>query len=59
MTDTVDGQVQEREYGFDTLALHAGQEVDATTTARAVPIYQSTSYAFHDTTLAANLFSLA
>src|ERR671916_2403965 len=55
MTD----QTQERDYGFDTLALHAGQEVDPTTTARAVPIYQSTSYVFDDTERAANLFSLA
>src|SRR5918995_1031581 len=55
MTD----QAQERDYGFDTLALHAGQEVDPTTTARAVPIYQSTSYVFDDTDRAANLFALA
>ena len=59
MTDTADQKMREREYGFDTLALHAGQEVDAATTARAVPIYQSTSYVFHDTDHAANLFSLA
>ena len=54
-----DQTVGEREYGFDTLALHAGQEVDSATTARAVPIYQSTSYVFNDTEHAANLFSLA
>src|ERR671933_577481 len=48
-----------REYGFETLALHAGQEVDPTTTARAVPIYQSTSYVFRDTDHAANLFALS
>jgi O-acetylhomoserine (thiol)-lyase len=60
MTDMADKKMQEREYGFDTLALHAGQEeVDATTTARAVPIYQTTSYVFNDTEHAANLFSLA
>jgi O-acetylhomoserine (thiol)-lyase len=58
MTDIAD-QTTEREYGFDTLALHAGQEVDSNTTARAVPIYQSTSYVFHDTEHAANLFALA
>ena len=58
MTDTTD-TTQEREYGFDTLALHGGQEVDPTTTARAVPIYQTTSYVFNDTDHAANLFSLA
>src|ERR671921_1124037 len=54
-----DQKIQERDYGFDTLALHAGQEVDSATTARAVPIYQSTSYVFHDTDHAANLFSLS
>jgi O-acetylhomoserine (thiol)-lyase len=59
MTDTADQKAQERQYGFDTLALHAGQEVDSATTARAVPIYQSTSYVFRDTEHAANLFSLA
>lgn len=59
MTDTADDRIQEREYGFDTLALHAGQEVDSATTARAVPIYQTTSYVFHDTDHAANLFSLS
>ncbi|CAN5175539.1 O-acetylhomoserine aminocarboxypropyltransferase/cysteine synthase [soil metagenome] len=59
MTDTADQKQQEREYGFDTLALHAGQEVDSATTARAVPIYQSTSYVFNDTDHAANLFSLS
>ncbi|MGF1472680.1 MAG: O-acetylhomoserine aminocarboxypropyltransferase/cysteine synthase family protein [Rubrobacteraceae bacterium] len=57
--DTTDRQQQERDYGFDTLALHGGQEPDPTTAARAVPIYQSTSYVFHDTDHAANLFSLA
>ena len=58
MTDIAD-KTGERDFGFDTLALHAGQEVDPTTTARAVPIYQSTSYVFDDTDRAANLFSLA
>jgi len=59
MTDTADQKQQERDYGFDTLALHGGQEVDSATTARAVPIYQSTSYVFHDTDHAADLFALA
>src|ERR671926_1565771 len=58
MTDIADQKIQERDYGFDTLALHAGQEVDSATTARAVPIYQSTSYVFHDTDHAASLFNL-
>jgi O-acetylhomoserine (thiol)-lyase len=58
MTDTTDREIRAREYGFDTLALHGGQEVDSATTARAVPIYQSTSYVFRDSDHAANLFSL-
>ena len=44
--------------GFETLALHGGQEPDATTNARAVPIYQTTSYVFNDTEHAARLFGL-
>ncbi len=45
---------------LDTLAIHAGQEsADPTTGARAVPIYQTTSYVFRDTAHAANLFGLA
>jgi len=43
---------------FETLQIHAGQEVDPTTNARAVPIYQTTSYVFKDSTHAANLFGL-
>ena len=42
----------------ETLALHGGQEPDPTTGARAVPIYQTTSYQFRDTEHAANLFGL-
>ncbi|MEN6305070.1 MAG: O-acetylhomoserine aminocarboxypropyltransferase/cysteine synthase family protein [Armatimonadia bacterium] len=44
--------------GFDTLALHAGQDPDPTTGSRAVPIYQTTSYVFKDTEQAANRFAL-
>jgi len=44
--------------GFETLALHAGQTVDSDTRARAVPIYQTTSYVFKDTAHAARLFAL-
>ena len=44
---------------IETLALHGGQIPDPTTGARAVPIYQTTSYQFHDTDHAANLFALA
>ena len=43
---------------FATLALHAGQEPDPATGARAVPIYQTTSYVFRDTDHAAGLFNL-
>ena len=48
----------ERKLGFDSIALHAGQLPDPATGARAVPIYQTTSYVFKDTTHAANLFAL-
>ena len=48
----------ERKLGFDTIALHGGQEPDPTTGSRAVPIYQTTSYVFKDTDHAANLFAL-
>lgn len=47
-----------REFSFNTQALHAGYEPDPTTGARAVPIYQTTSYQFRDTEHAANLFAL-
>src|SRR5512134_2732982 len=44
--------------GFETLALHGGQQPDPTTGARAVPIYQTTSYQFKDCDHAARLFAL-
>ncbi len=43
---------------FETLQLHAGQEVDSTTLSRAVPLYQTTSYVFKNSEHAANLFGL-
>lgn len=43
---------------FETLAVHAGQEIDPTTLSRAVPLYQTTSYGFRDSEHAANLFAL-
>jgi O-acetylhomoserine (thiol)-lyase len=49
----------ERQPGFETLALHAGQSPDPTTGACAVPIYQSTSFVFEDTAHAARLFELS
>jgi O-acetylhomoserine (thiol)-lyase len=45
-------------FKFDTLALHAGQQPDPVTGARAVPIYQTTSYVFTDPDQAASLFNL-
>jgi O-acetylhomoserine (thiol)-lyase len=48
-----------RSYGFETLSLHAGQETaDSATGARAVPIYQTTSFVFDSPEHAANLFGL-
>ena len=56
MGETMD---QDRKnYGLGTLALHAGQELDPATMARAVPIYATSSYAFTSTEHAANLFAL-
>src|ERR1700755_1134788 len=43
---------------FETLQLHAGQEVDPTTGSRAVPLYQTSSYVFIDAQHGANLFAL-
>ena len=45
-------------YHFETLQLHAGQQIDPTTKSRAVPIYQTTSFGFNSTEHAANLFGL-
>jgi O-acetylhomoserine (thiol)-lyase len=45
-------------YQFETLQLHAGQEVDPTTGSRAVPIYQTSSYVFNNSEHAAKLFGL-
>ncbi len=45
-------------YKFETLQLHAGQEIDPTTGSRAVPIYQTTSFGFKNSEHGANLFAL-
>lgn len=50
--------VEQKQLGFETLSLHAGQVVDPLTRSRAVPIYQTTSYVFNDTEQAADLFAL-
>ncbi len=49
---------KERRYRYETLQLHAGQKPDSATNARAVPIYQTTSYNFNDAQHAADLFGL-
>ena len=48
----------DRKFGFDTLCLHAGQSPDAATGARALPIYQTTSFVFDSADHAASLFNL-
>ena len=53
MSDTT-----EKPLGFETLALHAGQDPDPNTLSRAVPLYQTTSYVFKDPEHAARLFGL-
>jgi len=49
---------EQDKYGFDTIAVHGGHTPDSDTHARAVPIYQTTSYLFNDTDHAARLFAL-
>jgi O-acetylhomoserine/O-acetylserine sulfhydrylase len=49
---------KQRKFRFETLQLHAGQQPDPTTNARAVPIYQTTSYNFNNADHAATLFAL-
>src|SRR5438552_18135787 len=48
----------DRKYGFDTLCLHAGHNTDASTGARALPMYQTTSFVFGSADHAASLFNL-
>jgi len=50
--------MSDHEFGFKTRTLHAGGQPDSATGARAVPIYQSTSFVFEDTADAADLFAL-
>ncbi|MEZ4562555.1 MAG: O-acetylhomoserine aminocarboxypropyltransferase/cysteine synthase family protein [Thermomicrobiales bacterium] len=56
--DSSSGQSEDRVFGFDTLAVHAGQRPDPVTGARAMPIYQTTSFVFEDSDHAAELFAL-
>ncbi len=59
MSDTNgNGSAPERAHLTETLALHAGQQPDPTTGSRAVPIYATSSYSFHDADHAARLFAL-
>ena len=50
--------MSDHQWGFATRALHAGSRPDPATGARAVPIYQTTSFVFEDTQDAADLFAL-
>lgn len=50
--------MEQSQYHLETIALHAGHDVDSDTHSRAVPIYQTTSYCFNDTDHAARLFAL-
>ncbi|MCL2006174.1 MAG: O-acetylhomoserine aminocarboxypropyltransferase/cysteine synthase [Planctomycetaceae bacterium] len=50
--------MSEKQYHLDTLAIHAGQEIEPCTMARAVPIYRTTAYNFRNVEHAANLFAL-
>ena len=52
------GEGNPRAFGFDTRAVHAGQRPDPYTGARAVPIFQTTSYVFEDSESAAAYFNL-
>ena len=56
MSDPTDNEADD--YGFETLAIHAGSQPDPTTGARATPIYQTTSFVFDDVDHAASLFNL-
>lgn len=49
---------QDKQYGFETIQVHGGQQADPTTGAVAVPIYQTTAYKFENTDHAAKLFAL-
>ncbi|MEX2426556.1 MAG: O-acetylhomoserine aminocarboxypropyltransferase/cysteine synthase family protein [Thermomicrobiaceae bacterium] len=53
-----DSEQAQRELGFNTRSVHAGQAPDSDTGSRALPIYQTTSYVFQDTDHAASLFNL-
>jgi O-acetylhomoserine (thiol)-lyase len=53
-----DAVTNEKRFGFDTMAVHAGQRPDPVTGSRAVPIYQTSAYIFEDSDHAANLFAL-
>jgi O-acetylhomoserine (thiol)-lyase len=58
MSGSGNNKVEKKKQHFATLAIHGGQQVDPTTKARAVPIYQTTSYVFDDADHAARLFGL-
>ena len=57
-TEPLDDDGEQRDYGIETRAIHAGARPDATTGARSTPIYQTTAYVFDDVDHAASLFNL-
>ncbi|MGH3419730.1 MAG: PLP-dependent transferase, partial [Streptosporangiaceae bacterium] len=58
MTENLSRVEQDHAFGFETRQLHAGQRPDPNTGARAVPIFQTTSYVFEDPESAAAYFNL-
>ena len=54
----VESAVSDKQYGFETLSVHAGAAPDPATGARALPIYQTSAYVFEDADHAAALFNL-
>ena len=58
MSTPADGPLSDRPWGFRTRAIHAGAVPDPATGARAVPIYQTSSFVFEDAADAADLFAL-
>ena len=58
MSDTESGEKSKESFGFETRMIHAGTQPEPVTGARQTPIYQNTSYVFHDVDHAASLFNL-
>ena len=58
MTGPLDKRYGRSDFGFETRMIHAGSQPEPVTGARQTPIYQNTSYVFHDVDHAASLFNL-